>query len=129
MKGFVIKILWFCYIKNDYFLQLQFRFKFHHSCSLAIELTLLLLAKSKKPHTIAEKNYYWTSYASKQYAITLNKLSLFFSSKLYVFLFDLYCLFCFKCFKSVIVADSLSVFLAMSTGNWKQHSFGNNMFF
>jgi len=86
------------------------------------------VAKSKKPHTIAEKNYYWTSYTSKQYAITLNKLSLFFSSKLYVILFDLYCLFSFKCFKSLIVGDSLSVLLAMSTGNWKQHSFANNMF-
>jgi len=131
MNSFVIKILWFCYIKNDYFIQLQFRFKFHHLCSLAIELTLLLLAKSKKPHTIAEKDYYWTSYTSKQYTITLNckqakafqfKLSLFFSSKFYVILFDVHCRFCFKCFKSVIVADSLSALLAMSTGDWKQHS-------
>jgi len=106
-ERFLIKILWFCYMKNDYFIQLQCRYKIHHSCSSAIELTLLL-AKSKKPHTIAKKNYYWTSYTSTQYAITLNKLSLFFSSKLYVILFDLYCLFSFKCFKSVIVADSLS---------------------
>ena len=43
-------------------------------------------------------------------------------------IYDLYCLFCFKCFKSVIVVDSLSFLLAMSTGNWKQHSFANNMF-
>jgi len=121
-ERFCNKYFMICYIKNDCFIQLQFRFKFHHLCSLAIEVPLLLLAKSKKPHTIAEKNYYWTSYTSKQYAITLNKLSLFFISKLYVILFDLHCLLCFKCFKSVIVADSLSVLLAMSTGNWKQHS-------
>ena len=81
------------------------------------------VAKSKQVHTIAEKNY-----TSKQYAITLNKLPLFFCSELYVILFDLYCLFSFKCFKSLIVADSLSVLLAMRTGNWKQHSFAINMF-
>jgi len=64
---------------------------------------------------------------NKRYGVTLTQTTSSFSSELYAILYALYCLFTFQSTKHLILSDSLSALQAISTGNWKKHSFTNKI--
>jgi len=66
---------------------------------------------------------------NKWYVATLSQTTSSFNSELYSILYALHCLFTFKSTKALILSDSLSALQAISTENWKKHSFTKKLIF